>query len=344
MSSSLDALGAPAGASSDPPCFRPLPLTAGAHRQTVLGLLLRRRLVWTPPTEDLVVETDPDALLVRASWQPGPRELRPLLLIVHGLEGSDASGYALATGLYGWSRGWHVARMNMRGCGDSIRLSARLYNAGLTSDLLAVLGHLARLVPRLAVAGFSLGGSQALLACGREPRLLPPELAGVAAVSPPLDLAACTRELERPWKRPYLWYFMGGLRESYRERQRLRPDLFAAHAEAGPRTLWAWDDAITAPLSGFGSAAEYYARSSAGPHLAAIERPALILVAADDPMVPIASVLRWPLPASGAVQREVVATGGHVGFVGRTRVPARFWAAERILPFLAALVEESVRS
>jgi uncharacterized protein len=339
VSASVDLLEAGAGVPSPSPAFRPLPLTAGGHRQTVLGLLLRRRLAWTPPTEDLVVDTEPDALLVRASWQPGPREARPLLLIVHGLEGSDASGYALATGLYAWRQGWHVARMNLRGCGDSIRLSARIYNAGLTSDLIAVLSRLAGSVPRLAVAGFSLGGSQALLACGREPGLLPAALAGVAAVSPPLDLAACTRELGRPAKRPYQSYFMRGLRSSYRERRRLRPDLYSPGAEAGLRTLWAWDDAITAPLSGFSSAAEYYARSSAGPHLASIERPALVLVAADDPMIPIGSVTRWPLPGSGAVRREVVATGGHVGFVGRTAVPGHFWAAERILPFLSALVE-----
>jgi len=46
-------------------------------------------------------------------------------------------------------------------------------------------------------------------------------------------------------------------------------------------------------------------------------------------------VSRWPLPESGMVQREITRTGGHVGFVGPTPAPGRFWAAERALRFLA---------
>jgi predicted alpha/beta-fold hydrolase len=155
-------------------------------------------------------------------------------------------------------------------------------------------------------------------------------------VSPPLDLAACADALERPQNRLYQLYFMHNLREGYRVRQRLRPDLYAAGRERGLRTVRAYDDAITAPYGGHGSAAEYYARSSAGPWLMAITNPALILAADDDPMVPGASVARWPLPASGVVQRQMLPTGGHVGFVAPSAAPVQFWAAERVVAFLDA--------
>ena len=47
-----------------------------------------------------MVEVAPGVrLLLRASWQPGPREDRPALVIVHGLGGSDASSYMISTGL-----------------------------------------------------------------------------------------------------------------------------------------------------------------------------------------------------------------------------------------------------
>jgi len=59
-----------------------------------------------------------------------------------------------------------------------------------------------------------------------------------------------------------------------------------------------------------------------------------VLNAADDPLIPLESVLRFPLPASGIVQREVLPTGGHVGFVAPTLAPGRFWAAERVMEFL----------
>jgi predicted alpha/beta-fold hydrolase len=97
-----------------------------------------------------------------------------------------------------------------------------------------------------------------------------------------------------------------------------------------------YDRAITAPYGGYRDLDDYYARSSAGPRLTAIRHAALILAAKDDPMVPVGSVARWPLPAGGHVRLELHDSGGHTGFVGRTDAPGRFWAAERALDFLAA--------
>ena len=92
--------------------------------------------------------------------------------------------------------------------------------------------------------------------------------------------------------------------------------------------------AASTPSASTTSADEYYGASSAGPRLGALTRPALVLAALDDPMVPADSVARWPLPASGLVQREMTSSGGHVGFVAPTSAPGRFWAAERVLAFV----------
>jgi len=147
--------------------FAPSQLTSGGHRQTLLGYWSRRHLDWQPSSEDVVVQADGGVrLLLRASWQPGPRASRPALVLIHGLGGWDGAKYGLATGALAWSRGWHVVRMNMRGAGDSMGLSAVLYNAGLDSDLVLVLSALAESAPRLAVVGFSLGANLALLALG----------------------------------------------------------------------------------------------------------------------------------------------------------------------------------
>lgn len=313
----------------------PHPWLAGGHRQTLLGYWSRRLLRWTLPAEDLVVDAGEDVrLLARATWQGEPRAERPALVVVHGLGGSDASAYVVSTGRHAFARGWHVVRMNMRGAGDGEALCPRLYNAGLDTDLLAVVDAVARVTPRVAVAGFSLGASQALLALGRRRESLPPALRGVAAVSPPLDLSACADALDRPDNRLYQHYFMTMLREAYRRRARRWPDLFEAGRERATRTVREYDEAITAYYGGYTGAADYYARSSAGPWLAAVDRPALVLAAADDPMIPEESVERWPLPASGLVRREIAPTGGHVGFVGRSVAPGFFWAAPRVLDFL----------
>jgi predicted alpha/beta-fold hydrolase len=319
--------------------FTPARGTAGGHRQTLLGYWYRRHLRWDTPAEDLVVEAGDDVrLLARVTWQEGRRDARPALVVVHGLGGCDAAGYAVSTGRLALAQGWHVARMNMRGAGDAEALCPRLYNAGLDGDLLAVLAAMARHTPTLAVVGFSLGANLALLALARGGDRLPEGLAAVVAVSPPLDLAACASALERPANRLYQSYFVRNLKAAYGRRQRLRPDLYEAGRERGLRTIREYDDVITAPYGGYGSAAEYYAASSAGPRLSALTRPALVLAALDDPMVPGDSVARWPLPASGLVQREMTSTGGHVGFAAPTSALGRFWAAERALAFVGGAV------
>jgi len=315
-------------------------LLRGGHRQTLAGYLLRRRLRWTRPAEDLVVDAgDGVRLLVRASWQDGPLADHPAVVLVHGLAGDDRATHAVSTGELAFARGWHVLRMNMRGAGDSEALCARLYNAGLDTDLLAVLQAVAARVPRVCAVGFSLGASLVLLAAGRRAAELPREVAVVAGVSPPLDLAVCADTIDRPANHLYASTFLRELRRSYQSRQRRLPDLYRLGHERGLRTIRAYDDAITAHYGGYRDAADYYACSSAGAYVARIDRPALILAAEDDPMIPIESITRWPLPPSGVVRREILPTGGHVGFVAPTQSRGRFWAGERVMDFL----EEALR-
>ena len=266
-------------------------------------------------------------LLLRATWQPGDREQRPALVIVHGLGGSDASSYAVSTGRLAYSRGWHVVRMNMRGSGDGEALCPLLGNAGLDTDLLAATSAVCQLVPRVAIVGFSLGANLALLMLGRRRELLPSGLAAAAGVSPPLDLAECAAALEAPGNGVFQQYFMRMLCDAYRRRHAARPDLFGAGRELGLRTVRDFDERITAPFGGYECAAQYYERSSAGPWLARIDRPTLVLAAQDDPMIPAASVTRWP--CAPAVTREIAATGGHVGFVARSQAPGWFWAPQQ---------------
>jgi predicted alpha/beta-fold hydrolase len=298
---------------------------------------MRRELRWTLPAEDVIVDVgDGVRLLLRASWQTDAPQ-RPTVLLLHGLGASDAGTYTIAAGAYAWSRGWNVVRMNMRGAGDAEALSAHLYHAGLDTDLVAALHAVAERTPRVAVVGFSLGASITLLALARQAGALPPGLIGAAAVSPPLDLEACARAIEAPGNRIYLRYFMIGLRDAYQRRQRLLPHLYEAGREQGVRSVVEYDAAITAPYGGFRDVLHYYGDSSAGPRLAQVRHPALLLAAMDDPLIPAESVTRFALPASGVVRREMMPTGGHVGFVAPTAAPGWFWAGERAIAFLESV-------
>jgi predicted alpha/beta-fold hydrolase len=309
-------------------------LTVGGHRQTLLGYALRSRLTWTLPVQDHVVESTGDVrLLIRASWQPGAPEDHPLLVLVHGLGGSDASAYMLSTGLAAYRRGFHVLRANMRGAGDGESICPRLYNAGLDEDLLAVLGFAARWAKRIVVVGFSLGGNLILLAAGRQRTKLPEAVSRLAVVSTPLDLEACAASLEWTGNRVYQHYFMQACARATTapgpgpRALRSRPGAAGADSQGvrrghhralrrlrqRPRVLPALEQRTLAPVDRPAHPDRERRRRSHGPHRI-------------DP--------GWPLPASGLVTREVSATGGHVGFVGRSRAPGHFWAADRVLDFV----------
>ncbi len=300
----------------------------------MLGFLRRRWLGWGLRAEAVPVRVADDVVLrARLSVAPGARASRVLVLL-HGMGGSDRSTYLLATARHAWERGWSVLRANLRASGDEDVYCPWLYNAGQSGDLLAILQTAAGRFDRVAVAGFSLGAHLTVLTLGRHAGALPDNLLGAAAVSPPLDLADCADAVGRPGNEVYQRFFVRGLIASYARVQRRRPDLYEAGRERGLRTVREFDHRITAPYGGYGTADAYYTACSSGPVLASVRKPLLILAAEDDPVIPSRGLTRWPLPSSGAVVREMTRTGGHVGFVGRTRAPGSFWAAERILDFL----------
>jgi predicted alpha/beta-fold hydrolase len=141
--------------------------------------------------------------------------------------------------------------------------------------------------------------------------------------------------MDSPRNRLYRDHYLAQLKAEYRRRARARPDLYRAGREQGVRTIREFDDRITAPDGGFSGVADYYARSSAGPLLGAVRRPLLLLAADDDPLIPIASVLRFASKASDPVVLEVTRSGGHVGFFAPSAAPGRFWAADRVMAFLS---------
>jgi predicted alpha/beta-fold hydrolase len=80
------------------------------------------------------------------------------------------------------------------------------------------------------------------------------------------------------------------------------------------KTIYDFDDRITAPLHGFDGADDYYARASSRQFLASIRIPTLVLHALDDPFMTPAGIPRATELAESVVL-ELTAQGGHMGFV-----------------------------
>ncbi len=312
--------------------FEPAPGLAHPQAQTLLAYVLRRPAALPLRRERL--ET-PDGDFLDLDWLEAPPG-RPHVLVLHGLEGSSASGYVRQTLHEAAALGWGAVAMNFRSCSGEPNRKLRSYCSGETADPLYVAGHLRTRVrgPLLAV-GFSLGGN-ALLKLLAETKDAAPFVAA-AAVSAPFDLLACAQALDRPWGGCGLYrrHFLKTLKAKALAKLASHPGQgLDAERVRRAQTLQEFDETFTAPSNGYLGALDYYQRCSSGPRLHEVRRPALLLNAEDDPMIPGTS-----LPASASAANLTVLRpqrGGHVGFLTGQLWAPRFWAERQAVRFLSA--------
>ncbi|MGV3484341.1 MAG: hypothetical protein ACO1RT_07980, partial [Planctomycetaceae bacterium] len=174
----------------------------------------------------------------------------------------------------------------------------------------------------ISAGGVSLGGNKFLRAMGLASQPGPAgdwldRIDRIAAISPPIDLKRCSDNMERRILRPYNRYFIRHLLERAPEALKTNEIMLEA-ARRPPRTMRELDERVTAPLAGFESGEDYYHRTAAIGVIDQITVPALILAAADDPIVPVtcfdpAARSNWP----DSVRLVITRRGGHVGFIGR---------------------------
>jgi predicted alpha/beta-fold hydrolase len=228
-----------------------------------------------------------------------------------------------------------------RSCGDEHNRLLRSYHSGETGDLGHVLSRLIADEPErpIILAGVSLGGNVLLKYLGEQGASVAPQVKAAAAISTPFDLAEGCRHLEQGFSRIYQWHFLRTLRRKAADKAVRFPGKIGMDAVRAARTLWEFDDAVTAPVHGFASAADYYERSSSIRFLNAIRVPTLLLSAADDPFLP-SSVLdrvRQVAAENPRLHLEFATHGGHVGFVGgRFPWAAEYHAEPRAVAFLLA--------
>ncbi|QIN80074.1 alpha/beta fold hydrolase [Rubrobacter marinus] len=319
--------------------FRPHPLLRNGHAQTLAAWAWpgRVRAEENRGDESRLFEVEPGVrLLARCRWH-GDRRARPTVVLVHGLGGSADAPYVVGAARLAHAAGASVVRLNQRNCGGTEALTPTLYHSGMSGDLAAVVGELAREgLSRILVAGFSMGGNLALKMAGEMGEDAPPSLLGVCAVSPALDLARTVANLERPSNYAYERAFARGLRDLVLRKKALFPDLYDARDLARARTVRGFDELYTAPYGGFGDADDYYARASAIRSVSRIRVPTLVIHAQDDPLVPFAPLRRPELRDNPWVSLVSPPRGGHVAFVSASR-SERFWAEHRLALFLRLL-------
>ena len=100
--------------------------------------------------------------LVASLHLPEETCARPLVVLIHGLSGSETSCYVILAAAYFLARGYPVLRVNQRGAGPSRRFCREQYHAGRTEDLA---GLLDRLDPNLPATACCRSASRSAATC-----------------------------------------------------------------------------------------------------------------------------------------------------------------------------------
>ena len=177
--------------------------------------------------------------------------------------------------------------------------------------------------------GFSLGASVLLNFLANDPNAA--RLDAAVAVSTPFQLARGVGFIDSGslLARAYLQRFLPAMKAKALAKAKQHPGRFDVKAIAATTRIRDFDHLVTAPLFGFSSAEDYYAKCSTGPQLDAIRTPTLLLSASDDALAPPVFETKNP-----ALDVLVTRRGGHVGFVEGSVLKPRFWAEARLLRWL----------
>ncbi|HNP66065.1 MAG TPA: hydrolase [Woeseiaceae bacterium] len=319
--------------------FRPAPWLKNAHAQTMYP-----SLPWSWPSRPALRREElelPDGDTTAVDWLVAADVLpdsAPLLIILHGLEGSASSSYARMLMEAALDRSWRSCVLHFRDCGDYRNRLPRRYHAGETNDLRHFLNELQRSRDEslnagpLLAAGFSLGGNVLLKYLGESSGETPIDAA--TAICVPLNLHECAEALNQGFSKLYQRHLLKRMKSSVTRKFDRYTAAFDWERAMRAATFDEFDDVVTAPLHGFKGKQDYYDRCSAVHFLKTIERPTLIINALDDPfMTP--RVIPAPDRLSSTVTLEVAAHGGHVGFInGGSPWRPTFYLPGRIIEYL----------
>ena len=322
------------------PPYAPPRWLPGGHAQTIYPVLLARPDV---PYRRERVDT-PDGDFWDFDWIDPPggeansRTEVPTVILFHGLEGGSDSHYARALMAQVAALGWRGVIPHFRGCGGEPNRFPRAYHSGDYEDIDAMLAAISSRLPSRPfesptyAAGVSLGGSALLNWLGRAGRGAAPRITAAAAASTPLDLASAGTAIGRGLNLIYTRHFLSTLVPKSLALAARFPGIIDADRVRRVRSMYDFDELVTAPLHGFEGTDDYWRRASSKPWLASIGVPTLVLNARNDPFVPMAS-----LPVRGDVSADVLLEqpdeGGHCGFLSGPFPGNVDWMPRRLLDF-----------
>jgi predicted alpha/beta-fold hydrolase len=310
--------------------YRPPWGLANGHLQTILPVLLRRVPTITRERERIAT---PDGDFLDLDWNRDHRS-QSLVIITHGLEGNSANASVQGMAAAFHRAGWDTLAWNLRGCSGEVNRLLRTYHSGAWEDLECVINHAAGTYQNIVLVGFSIGGNLTLKYLGDRGSWINPAIKGAVAFSVPCNLASSALVLESRINSIYMNHFMRDLRRKIREKAAIFPEGISTEGLDRIRTFREFDGTYTAPLNGFLSAEDYWAKASSKQSLAGISVPTLLINALNDPFLGPECFPREEAEANPHLHLELPRSGGHLGFLTFGK---EYWSETRAVEFCGSL-------
>jgi len=314
--------------------FSPPAALAHRHLQSVITQApwRRRRILGNAAmllaaSESVLIDSG-DGVRLQGFHSAPPRGSRGLVVLLHGWEGSAGSTYILSTGAALFEAGFSVFRLNFRDHGDTQALNRELFHSCRIDEVFTAVMRIRELFPaaHFGIVGQSLGGNFALRIAARA-TAAGLDIGRVLAICPVLKPHSTMQALDQGfWL--YRRYFLQRWRRSLLAKAVAFPELYRFGDLRRFATLTATTRFFVENYTEFDSLDAYlegYAVTGAA--LAPIEVPTRIVLAADDPIIPVADLDLIARPQALEVTR--IGRGGHCGFVESLTGPS--WIDREIL-------------
>jgi uncharacterized protein len=307
----------------------------GGDMQTQLPMLLR----WNSPTGNPVTIPTRDNDQLSATLYKSPIATKRLVILSHGLEGSNRQHYVLGVVGYLQANGLagevpDILAWNLRSCGSPDNKTHKMYFSGCIDDLDdVVLWAEQQDYQEIILFGYSLGGNVTLKWLGEQgTNAFARNIKAVCTASSTIDLSSSVKKLDRLRNITYRLFFVTGMKRRVKRKIKEYPGSINLPNIDKVNSFGTYDEYVSAPLNGFVNADLLHQSSSAVNVLNNIAIPCLLLQAKNDPFLDDASFPIESLKDNPLVTLEICQTGGHVGFLSKDY---RWYQDQRFAEFLA---------
>ncbi|MFW2403856.1 MAG: YheT family hydrolase [Gammaproteobacteria bacterium] len=315
--------------------FKPPGLLRGPHAQSIVARVgLRRARVRSQAaeliaaSEDIVADVGDGVRLLVHHTAPRGDGNGKLAVLLHGWEGSATATYVLSVSDRLWREGYRIVRINLRDHGDSHHLNEELFHSCRLDEVIGVVRWAQREFPRddMYMVGSSLGGNFALrVAAGASDSGL--DIRRVVAICPVLDPEQTMHALDHG-SIIYQRYFMHRWRMSLERKKAAFPQRFDFTRLERFNTLEDMTDYFVRHYTEYSDLTTYlrgYALTEG--RLEGLTVPSTMLLAKDDPVIPVAGLKRIARP--DCLRIETTTHGGHCGFISDLRLNS--WADQFVM-------------